>query len=70
MQKEQGIIGQEIRMYDDDPNWRVMFNLLGALYHNHPLRVDIAGTVESISEITADLLYRCYYDFTICTTWC
>ena len=63
VQKEQGIIGQEIRMYDDDPNWRVMFNLLGALYHNHPLRVDIAGTVESISEITADLLYRCYYDF-------
>lgn len=63
VQKEQGIIGQEIRMYDDDPNWRVMFNLLGALYQNHPLRVDIAGTVESISEITADLLYRCYSDF-------
>ena len=43
VQKEQGIIGQEIRMYDDDPGWRVMFNLLGALYHNHPVKIDIAG---------------------------
>lgn len=63
VQKEQGIIGQEIRMYDDDPEWRVYFNLLGALYHNHPIRVDIAGTVESISEITSELLYRCYNAF-------
>lgn len=63
VQKEQGIIGQEIRMYDDDPNWRVMFNLLGALYHNHPVRIDIAGTVESIAEITPELLYRCYNTF-------
>ena len=52
VQKEQGIIGQEIRMYDDDPQWRVMFNLLGALYHTHPVKIDIAGTVESISHIT------------------
>lgn len=36
VRKEQGIIGQEIRMYEDDPQWRVMFNLLGAMYHNHP----------------------------------
>ncbi|MBP1577986.1 MAG: insulinase family protein, partial [Oscillospiraceae bacterium] len=63
VQKEQGIIGQEIRMYDDDPEWRVYFNLLGALYHDHPLKTDIAGTVESISEITADLLYSCYHAF-------
>lgn len=63
VQKEQGIIGQEIRMYDDDPQWRVMFNLLRALYHNHPVKVDIAGTVESISEITPDYLYRCYHTF-------
>lgn len=63
VQKEQGIIGQEIRMYDDDPDWRVYFNLLGALYHDHPLKTDIAGTVESISEITADLLYSCYNAF-------
>lgn len=50
-------------MYDDDPNWRVMFNLLCALYHNHPVRIDIAGTVESIAEITPELLYRCYNTF-------
>lgn len=63
VQKEQGIIGQEIRMYDDDPQWRVMFNLLRAMYHNHPVRVDIAGTVESIAEITPELLYKCYNTF-------
>jgi predicted Zn-dependent peptidase len=63
VQKEQGIIGQEIRMYDDDPEWRVMFNLLGAMYHNHPVRIDIAGTVDSIAKITADTLYTCYNHF-------
>lgn len=63
VQKEQGIIGQEIRMYDDDPNWKVMFNLLCALYHNHPVKIDIAGTVESIAEITAEKLYDCYRSF-------
>lgn len=63
VQKEQGIIGQEIRMYDDDPQWRVMFNLLKALYHHHPVKIDIAGTVESIAEITPDYLYRCYHTF-------
>lgn len=61
--KEQGIIGQEIRMYEDSPGWRVMFNLLCALYHKNPVRVDIAGTVESIAQINADLLYRCYNTF-------
>ena len=63
VEKEQGIIGQEIRMYDDNADWRVYFNLLGALYHNHPVRIDIAGTVESIAEIDAELLYRCYNTF-------
>ncbi|MEM1484072.1 pitrilysin family protein [Oscillospiraceae bacterium PP1C4] len=63
VQKEQGIIGQEIRMYDDNGDWRVMFNLLGALYVNHPVRIDIAGTVESISKIDHELLYRCYRTF-------
>ena len=63
VEKEQGIIGQEIRMYDDDPNWRVMFNLLGAMYHNHPVKIDIAGTVESIAEITPQKLYDCYNRF-------
>lgn len=61
--KEQGIIGQEIKMYDDSPEWRVMFNLLGAMYHNHPVKIDIAGTVESIAEITDQKLYQCYNTF-------
>ena len=58
--KEQGIIGQEIGMFDDDPDWQVYFNLLGAMYHEHPLRIDIAGTVDTIAKIDAELLYRCY----------
>ncbi len=61
--KEQGIIGQEIRMYDDEPSWRVFFNMLRSMYHNHPVKIDIAGTVESIAEIDAELLYRCYHTF-------
>ncbi len=63
VEKEQGIIGQEIRMYDDDSDWRVMFNMLKAMYKIHPVRRDIAGTVESISEINKDLLYYCYNIF-------
>ncbi len=63
VQKEQGIIGQEIRMYDDDPGWRSLFNLLQALYHVNPVRLDIAGTTDSIAEITDQLLYRCYHTF-------
>lgn len=61
--KEQGIIGQEIKMYDDSPEWRVMFNMLGGMYHSHPVKIDIAGTVESIAEITAEKLYECYKTF-------
>ncbi len=60
VEKEQGIIGQEIRMYDDDGEWNVMFNMLRAMYVNNPVRIDIAGTVESISEIDKDVLYNCY----------
>ncbi len=63
VQKEQGIIGQEIRMYQDDPDWQVQLNLMRAIYHNNPVRIDIAGTIESISKITADLLYDCYRTF-------
>ncbi len=63
VKKEQGIIGQEIRMYDDSPGWRVMFNMLMAMYHNHPVRIDIAGTVESIAQIDHNLLYKCYNTF-------
>ena len=50
-------------VYKRQPDWRVYFNLLGALYQEHPIRIDIAGTVESIAGISADLLYRCYNAF-------
>ena len=63
VQKEQGIIGQEITMYYDVAGWMSTFNLLKLLYHNHPVRIDIAGTVESISQITDKLLYDCYNTF-------
>ena len=63
VQKEQGIIGQEIRMYQDSPDWQVLFNLLRGLYSKNPVRIDIAGTIESIAEINANLLYSCYNTF-------
>ena len=63
VEKEQGIIGQEINMYNDSPNWRVLFNLLGALYSKHPVKIDIAGTVDSISKIDDKILYDCYNTF-------
>ncbi|WP_286884335.1 EF-P 5-aminopentanol modification-associated protein YfmH [Aneurinibacillus sp. UBA3580] len=63
VEKEKGIIGQEIRMYDDDADWRVYFGLIANYYHNHPVKIDIAGTVESISKITKELLYECYETF-------
>ena len=56
VQKELGIIDQEIRMYEDDPNWRVFFNMLNNLYHNNPVKIDVAGTSESIAQITPELL--------------
>lgn len=61
--KEQGIIGQEIQMYEDLPDWRVFFNYLQAMYHKHPVRDDAAGTIESIAKITPEYLYRCYHTF-------
>lgn len=61
--KEQGIIGQEIGMIEDDPDWKVFMNLMAALYKNHPIRVSVAGSVESISHITADTLYACHKAF-------
>ena len=63
VEKEQGIIGQEIKMTQDEPSWELLFTLLRAMYKVHPVRIDIAGTVESISHITADLLYKCYNTF-------
>jgi len=61
--KEQGIIAQEIRMYLDDPGWRSSANLLEALYVNHPVRIDIAGTIDSINQIDKDTLYLCHRTF-------
>lgn len=63
VEKEKGIIGQEIRMYEDDPDWRVYFGLIESLYHQFPVRIDIAGTVASIQKIDKDILYRCYETF-------
>lgn len=63
VEKEQGIIGQEITMYYDVAGWMSTFNLLRCLYKNHPVRIDIAGTVESIAQITDRLLYDCYNTF-------
>ena len=61
--KEQGIIGQEIRMYDDVPDYAVYFELMKLLFQSHPVRDDIAGTVESIAEIDAETLYACHRAF-------
>jgi predicted Zn-dependent peptidase len=63
VEKEKGIIGQEIRMYEDNPDWRVYFGLIDNYFQNHPVKIDIAGTVESISHITKELLYQCYETF-------
>ncbi len=63
VEKEKGIIGQEIQMYDDDPNWQQFFGVIKNLYPKHPLHIDIAGTVESIAAITAEDLYLCYHTF-------
>ena len=63
VEKEIGIIEQEIQMYQDQPRHRLMMNLLQALYHVHPVRIDIAGTPESIRAITAETLYTCYDTF-------
>ncbi|MCM3272042.1 EF-P 5-aminopentanol modification-associated protein YfmH [Paenibacillus elgii] len=63
VEKEKGIIGQEINMYRDNPDWRAYFGLIETMYHNHPVHIDIAGTIESIGEITKEMLYECYHTF-------
>lgn len=63
VEKEKGIIGQEITMYDDNPDWRLYFGLIENMYKTHPVKIDIAGTIESIAEITKDMLYECYHTF-------
>lgn len=61
--KEQGIIGQEIKMYDDNPDWQLYFGMLEGMYANNPVKIDIAGTVETIAEITPDTLFDAYNTF-------
>ena len=63
VEKERGIIAQEIRMYEDNPDSRVFENFFSAMYASHPIRHSIAGTVESIGQITAQTLYDCYEAF-------
>ena len=64
VEKEKGIIGQEIAMYEDDPDWRIFFGAIQTLYRRHPVRIDIAGTKKTIAGITPELLrevHRAYY---------
>ena len=63
VRKEQGIIGQEIRMYDDNPGWQLYFGMLTGLYHNNTVRIDTAGTVSTIAEITPEKLFEAYNAF-------
>ena len=63
VEKEKGIIGQEIMMYDDYPDWKVYLNAMQAMYHNNPIKIDIVGTIDSISKIDKEILYKCYNTF-------
>ena len=63
VEKEKGIIGQEINMYDDNPGWQLYMSIMDCLYKENPIKLDIAGSIESISKITPDVLYKCYNTF-------
>ncbi len=63
VEKEKGIIAQEIRMYEDEPGWQGYFTMVQGLYQNHPIRRDIAGTVEDIYSLTPEILMDCYNTF-------
>ena len=63
VEKERGIIAQEINMYDDEPDWVVYMNAIRCMYKENPITIDIAGTVESIQEIDKEVLYKCYNTF-------
>ena len=63
VEKEKGIIEQEIMMYDDYPEWIVYMNALKAMYKNTPINIDVAGTVETVNKIDKDILYKCYNTF-------
>ena len=63
VEKEKGIIGQEITMYDDDPGWQLYLGAMDCIYKNNPIKIDIAGSIDSISKITPDVLNKCYNTF-------
>ena len=63
VEKEKGIIAQEINMYEDYPEWQTYLNAIKCMYKNFPVRIDIAGSVESIGKITKEMLYLCYDNF-------
>lgn len=63
VEKEKGIIGQEIMMYDDYPDWKVYLNAINAMYHNHPIKIDVVGTIETVNQINKEILYKCYQTF-------
>ena len=63
VEKEKGIIGQEIMMYDDDPGFQLYLDTLKGLYEKFPIRIDIAGSIDSIAGINPDILYKCYNTF-------
>ena len=63
VEKEKGIIGQEIMMYDDDPGFQLYLNTLKCLYEKNPIRIDIAGSIDTIAKIHPDILYKCYNTF-------
>lgn len=63
VEREKGIIGQEIKMYDDDPDWRVYFGSIENLYQKHPVAIDVAGTIETVNKTTKEMLEKCYNTF-------
>ena len=63
VEKERGIIGQEIMMYDDYPDSKIHYNLMECLYHKNAVKIPVAGTVETIAEIDKEKLYKIYNTF-------
>ena len=63
VEKEKGIIEQEIKMYDDQADWQAFMGTIRNMFANHPVHIDIAGTVDSIQKITKEDLYTCYNTF-------
>ena len=63
VEKEKGIIAQEINMYEDSSEWKSYLNAMKCMYKDSQVRIDIAGSVKSIKEITKETLYLCYDNF-------